>query len=134
MVFRVQKHECQFISDFYETLNKGKLSVSKAVLMEYRATALVHERLTDRHFSLALGLYVLISFRNLLWVMWWMEESSILQDSLRPRSLSKQIFEQISIDRTSNQCRIQINTHNSTSYVNVALNTSFNGLQYILLN
>lgn len=73
--------------------------------LQYRATALVYEWLTDRHFTLALGLFVLISFRNLLSVMWWMEESSILQGSLRPRSLSKQIFEQISIHRTSNQCR-----------------------------
>lgn len=94
----------------------------------------VHEWLTDRHFIFALGLFVLISFRNLLWVMWWMEESSILQDSLRPRSLCKQIFEQISIDWTSNQCRLQINTHNSTSFVSVASNSSFNGLQYLLLN
>lgn len=89
----------------------------------------VHEWLTDRHFILALGLFVLISFRNLLWVMWWIEESNILQDSLRPRSLSKQIFEQISMDWTSinTNCRsIHTIVHPTSVLPQILVSTVYN--------
>lgn len=74
-------------------------------------------------------IYLMISFRNLLWVMWWMKESSILQDSLSPRSLRKQIFEQISIDWASinADCRsIHVIVHPTSVLPQILVSTVYN--------